>query len=535
MTQAEHPNELATLTYPMRPSLFHHVTALPGRWPSTHYKAQLAEFKLLSKMPIFRPSESLDQVLQARHIPSTTAPPTNDTPAENETGIWALWKRYSARRSTSGSAPYSTQSSQGTLESSTATPSETNVTPTTASGCAARVGSVDIGDGRFIRTLRVDQPTAEKNQALPPLVMTHGFGTGLGIFYRNYAPLAQSTGRQIYGLDWLGMGLSARPSKLPWLRRVANVAAPPEELPEETTQLVRETEDYFVESLERWRKKMGINKMVLLGHSFGGYMSALYALRYPEHVDRLILVSPMGVVAPPKGFIPWLNQLFRGETAEFFEGAFSKSPSRAPWERGQPVMPFDVASPVPSADPVADSQKETRSTTESLEPTPSATTDKPPSPKPVIQSRSLLVKLALQTWKWQISPQWFVRNAGPVGSMLMNRFTSRYDFLEDAEKTALSDYLYHLAARPGSGEYSITILTYPFVIARLPLVHRLGDLSVPTAFIYGQNDWMDYQGAEQCAQVMKQPVHIGHIRDAGHNMIIENAEDFNAYVSELLR
>eukprot|EP00967_Tisochrysis_lutea_P084670 scaffold118492_cov19-Tisochrysis_lutea.AAC.1 len=35
--------------------------------------------------------------------------------------------------------------------------------------------------------------------------------------------------------------------------------------------------------------------MVLVGHSLGGYLSACYALKYPEHVEHLILVCPAGV------------------------------------------------------------------------------------------------------------------------------------------------------------------------------------------------------------------------------------------------
>ena len=39
--------------------------------------------------------------------------------------------------------------------------------------------------------------------------------------------------------------------------------------------------------------------MVLLGHSFGGYLSAAYSLRYPDKVKHLILADPWGMPSRP--------------------------------------------------------------------------------------------------------------------------------------------------------------------------------------------------------------------------------------------
>ena len=41
--------------------------------------------------------------------------------------------------------------------------------------------------------------------------------------------------------------------------------------------------------------KNKIEKIVLSGHSFGGYIAVAYAERYPERIDQLILLSPIGV------------------------------------------------------------------------------------------------------------------------------------------------------------------------------------------------------------------------------------------------
>lgn len=43
---------------------------------------------------------------------------------------------------------------------------------------------------------------------------------------------------------------------------------------------------------------MALDKVVLVGHSMGGYLAACYALKHPEHVQHLILVCPAGIVRP---------------------------------------------------------------------------------------------------------------------------------------------------------------------------------------------------------------------------------------------
>lgn len=36
--------------------------------------------------------------------------------------------------------------------------------------------------------------------------------------------------------------------------------------------------------------------MVLVGHSFSGYIAGLLQVKYPEMIDELILLSPLGLV-----------------------------------------------------------------------------------------------------------------------------------------------------------------------------------------------------------------------------------------------
>lgn len=40
----------------------------------------------------------------------------------------------------------------------------------------------------------------------------------------------------------------------------------------------------------------------MCGHSLGGYISSVYTLRYPEHVESLLLLSPVGIPEKPADF-----------------------------------------------------------------------------------------------------------------------------------------------------------------------------------------------------------------------------------------
>lgn len=52
------------------------------------------------------------------------------------------------------------------------------------------------------------------------------------------------------------------------------------------------TMDNFVEDLEGIRKAFNLEKMNLMGHSWGGLVAMFYAVKYPEHLASLILVNP---------------------------------------------------------------------------------------------------------------------------------------------------------------------------------------------------------------------------------------------------
>jgi len=54
-----------------------------------------------------------------------------------------------------------------------------------------------------------------------------------------------------------------------------------------------------IADIERIRRILGEEKLILVGHSFGGFLAAMYAAEFPERVEALVLVAPAGVLVLP--------------------------------------------------------------------------------------------------------------------------------------------------------------------------------------------------------------------------------------------
>ncbi len=54
------------------------------------------------------------------------------------------------------------------------------------------------------------------------------------------------------------------------------------------------TIDNFVEDLEGLRQALQLEQINLMGHSWGGLLAMFYAIRYPQHLNALILVGSAG-------------------------------------------------------------------------------------------------------------------------------------------------------------------------------------------------------------------------------------------------
>ncbi|KAI9490194.1 Alpha/Beta hydrolase protein [Zychaea mexicana] len=323
------------------------------------------------------------------------------------------------------------------------------------------------------------------------LVLCHGYGAGLGFFYRNFQALGQIPDSQLFAIDWLGMGRSSRPK---WTINPKRNQT--------WDEVIDEVEEHFVESLEDWRKRIGLETMTLMGHSLGGYFATCYALKYPKRVEKLVLISPAGIAkAPPEQQEPAADQ--------------NATP--------QQVIDKDAA----------ELNAKLQAGAETLDDAATKTDDDSDSEPP--QPRRKLPAWAKYLWDKNVTPMSIVRTVGPFGASLVNSYTSRrFAHLDTPERYDLYDYIYNITASTGSGEYALAAVLKPGAFARRPLFDRLAQLKMPTVFVYGEWDWMDYKAAEQAKVHMKVPVKILRVKYGGHHMYLDNPDQFNEMMTKEL-
>ena len=69
------------------------------------------------------------------------------------------------------------------------------------------------------------------------------------------------------------------------------------------------TIDHHVDDLEALRQQLHLDKLTLVAHSFGPAIAALYAIKHPDHVERMVFLGP---IPPRKGkFFELFGQSFQ--------------------------------------------------------------------------------------------------------------------------------------------------------------------------------------------------------------------------------
>lgn len=205
----------------------------------------------------------------------------------------------------------------------------------------------------------------------------------------------------MYALDWLGMGRSAR---VPFTVKAKR---------DDIDGRVAEAEAFFIDSLEEWREKMGLDKMTLVGHSLGGYLSIAYALKFPTRVNKLILLSPAGIPRGPNTTVP----------SREMDSQISTESTDA--DQAEPATKASVDSV--RSEQRQEQRKETK-------------------------TRRLLTYLWEEGW----SPFQVVRSTVFWGPMLIGKYASRrFIGLGMDDTKAMNEYILNITLAKGSGEYCI--------------------------------------------------------------------------------
>nr|POE85403.1 putative cardiolipin-specific deacylase, mitochondrial [Quercus suber] len=392
------------------------------------------------------------------------------------------------------------------------------------------------GKNRYLNEFSVERLGEETENNL---VMLHGYGAGLGFFYKNFEALSRQPRWTLYALDMLGMGRSSRPP----FRIYAK----------DKEAKIREAENWFIDALEEWRVKKGIDKMTLLGHSLGGYMAVCYALKYPGHLNKLILASPVGIPEDPYA----VNEAMPEPGDSTMVNEFTQSQDETMGSSGDNNNFMNARAKRNAA----------------------ATNGQPP--------RKPLPKWLTTLWDANISPFSLVRLTGPLGPRLVSGWTTRrFSHLPAEEAQALHDYSYSLFRQRGSGEYVLAYVLAPGAFARSPLIRRiqgvgrqyltvhkspepdfaaanssastaatkLRETGIPIVIMYGDGDWMDANGGYDAEKLINQEkkkaltnasdkekahengsVKVSIIKKAGHHLYLEGHDQFNREILEEMR
>lgn len=433
-------------------------------------------------------------------------------------------------------------------------------------------GMVELrGKNRALNEFSVERIGEKTEQNL---VILHGYGAGLGFFYKNFEALSRAKGWQLYALDLLGMGRSTRP---PFRMKS-----------KQRHEAIAEAEDWFIDALEEWRVKRKIERFTLLGHSLGGYMAVAYALKYPGRLNKLILASPVGIPEDPYAV-----------SAEMPDPAGSTTGNESVQEQSDMVAD--------SADVGSDTNRIPSANANKL---PSNENSKNPPRRP-------LSKWITYLWDANISPFSLIRWSGPLGPRLVSGWSSRrFSHLPAPEAQALHDYTYSVFRLRGSGEYALAYILAPGAFARSPLIRRIQGVGrqminsspslfsasttsiiqqngssssstslaavptpetpassqppssspsftsppaqrengIPIVLMYGDRDWMDQSAGhaakakieEEKARVLsnaseeekaadKGSAKVIIIKDAGHHLYLDGWEEFNEAILEEMR
>jgi pimeloyl-ACP methyl ester carboxylesterase len=127
-------------------------------------------------------------------------------------------------------------------------------------------------DSRFIQVGGIRVHYKQKGDGSPALVLLHGFGASVFSWREVMDPLAAS--HTVVAFDRPAFGLTERPMPGEWKAQNPYTA------------------DSQIEITVGLMDALGLEHSILVGNSAGGTIATLTALRHPDRVQALVLISP---------------------------------------------------------------------------------------------------------------------------------------------------------------------------------------------------------------------------------------------------
>lgn len=124
--------------------------------------------------------------------------------------------------------------------------------------------------------------------AQPIVILLHGLGANAESWQFNIASLAANY--HVFALDQIGFGKSDKP-------------------------FLKYRVSTYVDFLDKFMSELKIEKAHLVGNSMGGWVAGLYAVKYPNKVEKIVLADAAGIQPPEIEFerIYQLNNSTRDE------------------------------------------------------------------------------------------------------------------------------------------------------------------------------------------------------------------------------
>lgn len=323
-----------------------------------------------------------------------------------------------------------------------------------------------------------------------PILLIHGYASSSVSFFRNIRGLSAHYS-DVYAIDLPGNGLSQElkfygnlnTGKLfiEWatdknlnqykLVKIYN--------PRLAQSCIIDSINYYIDSMEEWRKINKIDKFQLIGHSFGGYMAYQYAKKYPNVVDKLCLVSPLGM----ERNIYSLNNNF-----EF-------------WDVDN-VLDINIKDPTS-----------------------------------IYYTRNFHIPKYLFISQFKI-----LRQMGPLGARICyNYINNAYSRVPSDDFKRYMFTLFY--GKDGITNTAVNIFNNLFtrnLLARDPIMDTIADLPIDNiSFLYGKYDWMNKEAGRMTrdrlnARRKTNKCHYFEIPNAGHNLFLDNPTDFDESIISCL-